>query len=286
MTRPQPITNSLPGEEWAGAMGERWLAHLRQFEGMISPVGQVLLQRAAFRPGERVIDIGCGAGATSIDIAQQVAPHGAVLGVDISPRLIEAAEERGRAENVTNVTFRCADATTVSLEGARFDRLFSRFGLMFFTDARAAFANLRTLLREGGRADFSVWAPARENPWVTQVMGIIGQYVDLPAPVPRSPGPFALDDPDYVRELLAYAGFKPPRIDSWQGEQPVGGPGASPEEAVAFVLDAMSFGEVLKESAPDILANVKTELTQLFARNRSDAGILLWGKAHLVSAIA
>lgn len=285
MTR-QPTTNTLPAEEWAGAMGERWLAHLRQFEGMISPVGQALLNRAAFRPGERVLDIGCGAGGTSIDIARQVAPHGAVLGVDISPQLVGEAERRQRAQNVPNVTFRCADATTVSLEGPRFDRLFSRFGLMFFTDPHAAFANLHTLLREGGRADFSVWAPARENPWVTQVMGIIGQHVNLPTPVPRSPGPFALDDLDYVRELLSHAGFRPPRIDTWQGEQPLGGPGASPEEAMAFILDAMSFGEVLEESGPDVLTKVKSELTQLFARNRSDGGILMAGKAFLVSAIA
>ncbi len=281
-----PTTNTLPAEEWAGAMGDRWLAHLSQFEGMISPIGQALISRAAFRPGERVIDIGCGAGGTSLAIAQQVAPRGAVLGVDISPQLIEAAEKRQRTQNVTNVSFRCADAATVSLQAPPFDRLFSRFGLMFFPDARAAFANLHTLLREGGRADFCVWAAARENPWVTQVMAIIGQYVDLPAPVPRSPGPFALDDPDYVRELLEQAGFKPRSIDTWQGEQPVAGPGASPEAATDFVLDAMSFGELLEESGPEVLAKVKMKLTELFARNHSSAGVLMSGKANLVSAIA
>ena len=282
----QPTTNSLPAEEWAGAMGERWLAHLSQFEGMINPIGQVLINRAGFSAGERVIDIGCGAGGTSIEIASRVAPHGVVLGVDISPQLVEAAAKRQRTGNVANSSFLCADAATLSLTGPRFDRLFSRFGLMFFPDAQAAFANLRTLLREGGRADFCVWAPARENPWVTQVMGIIGQYVDLPAPVPRSPGPFALDDPDYVRELLAGAGFKPPRIAVWQGEQPVGGPGASPEEAVGFVLDAMSFGTVLEESGPEVLSKVRTALTELFARHHSGAAVLMSGKAFLVSADA
>jgi SAM-dependent methyltransferase len=281
-----PTTNSLPAEEWAGAMGERWLAHLDQFEGMISSIGQALMDRAAFRPGERVIDIGCGGGGTSIAIAHLVAPHGTVLGVDISPQLIAAAERRQRTKNVRNVAFRCADATTLTLEGSRFDRLFSRFGLMFFSNAHAAFANLHSLLREGSRADFCVWTPARENPWVSQVVGIIGKYVDLPAPVPRSPGPFALDDPEYVRELLEHAGFEPPRIETWQGEQAVAGPGAGPDAATEFVLDAMSFGAVLEESGPEVLAKVKMELTELFARNHSTSGVLMSATAYLVSAIA
>jgi SAM-dependent methyltransferase len=282
----QPITNTLPAEEWAGAMGERWLAHVNQFEGMISPIGQALVDRAGFSAGERVIDIGCGAGGTSIDIARRVEPHGAVLGVDISSQLVEAAARRQRDQNVPNVRFLCADAATVALEGPRFDRLFSRFGLMFFPDARAAFANLRTLLRAGGRADFCVWAPARENPWVTQVMEIIGQHVDLPAPVPRSPGPFALDDPDYVRELLDGAGFNAPRVDIWQGQQPVAGPGASPEEAMRFVFDAMSFGRVLEDSGSEVVSKVRMALTELFARYQSGAGVLMSGKAYLVSASA
>ncbi len=281
-----PTTNALPAEEWAGAMGHRWLTHLGQFEGMITPVGRVLMSRADFGPGDRVIDIGCGAGGTSIDISRQVGPRGTVLGVDISPQLIEAAERRARAQNAANVSFRCADATTVSLDGPPFDRLYSRFGLMFFADARAAFANLHRLLRGGGRADFSVWAPARDNPWVTQVMGIIGRHVELPAPTPRTPGPFALDDPDYIRELLDGGGFKAAAIDTWQGDQPVAGPGATPQEASAFVLDAMSFGEVLEESGPEVHKKVRAQLTDLFARHHTNAGVLMSGKAYLVRAVA
>jgi len=117
-------------------------------------------------------------------------------------------------------------------------------------------------------------------------MGIVGQHVDLPAPVPRSPGPFALDDPDYVRELLAGAGFRPPRIDMWQGEQPVAGPGASPKEAVEFVFNAMSFGRVLEESGPEVLSKVRMALTELFGRYHSRAGVVMSGKAYLVSADA
>lgn len=281
-----PITDSLPAEEWAGVMGDRWLAHLNQFEGMIAPVGQALITRAAFRSGERIVDIGCGAGGTSIDIARQVGPQGAVLGIDISPQLVAAAQRRAQAANVNSLTFRCTDAAIASIEGPRFDRLFSRFGVMFFPDAYVAFANLHTLLRVTGRLDFCVWAPARDNAWVAQMMGIVGQYVELPAPVPRAPGPFALDDPNYVRELLGHGGFKDVRIEMWQGNQLVAGPGASPREATDFVLNAMSFGRLLEESASDVLIKVQAELTALFTRHQNTEGVQMSAKAYLVSATA
>lgn len=282
----RPTTDSLPAEEWAGVMGERWLLHLDRFEGMIAPIGQALLKRANFRAGERVVDVGCGAGGTSIDIAREVGPEGAVLGIDISPQLVEAAGRRALAANVRNITFRCADAGAVRMEGPRFDRLFSRFGLMFFPEAAAAFANLRTLVNAEGRIDFCVWAPARANAWIAQVMGICGQYVELPAPVARTPGPFALDDPDYIRELLGSGGFDNIRIDVWQGEQLVGGPGASPEEATDFVFNAMSFGRLLEESTPEIREKVQAELTALFTRHLGTEGVRMSATAYLVSAAA
>jgi SAM-dependent methyltransferase len=284
----QQATDSQPTEEWAGEMGERWLTHLDQFEAMIAPVGLALLKHAGYRSGERVIDIGCGGGGTTIDIARQVGPGGSVVGVDISPQLITAAERRARAEGARNVSFRCADATVVTIDGPPFDRLFSRFGLMFFQDAHAAFANLHRLIRAGGRADFSVWPPGREIPWVSQVMGIIGRYVQLPAPTPRAPGPFALDDPDYIRELLDSGGFSGIRIDTWNGEQPIGGSGASPEQATAFVLDAMSLGKAFEEegAAPHARMEAEAELRALFARNHDKDGIRMPARAYLVSAIA
>jgi SAM-dependent methyltransferase len=283
----QPTTNALPAEEWAGAMGERWLNHLDQFESMIASIGDALMTRAGYRPGERVVDVGCGGGRTSLEIARRVGPTGAVLGVDISPVLIAAARtlvpppgERGK------LSFVGADAAIATLDGSPFDGLFSRFGLMFFQDPFAAFANLHRMVRRGGRADFSVWSPARENPWLMQVMGIIGRRVELPPPTPRAPGPFALDDPDYIRDLLGRGGFSDVQIETWSGEQAIGGAGASPDQAVTFVLDAMSLGRTLEDAGPEVLAKVKVELRDLFARHHTDAGVKMAAKAFLVSAIA
>jgi SAM-dependent methyltransferase len=267
-------------------MGERWLTHLNQFEGMIAPIGDALLSHADFGGGEMVIDIGCGGGGTSIDIARRVGAGGSVLGVDVSPQLITAAELRAKAEGRSNVSFRCADAATVVLDGQRFDRLYSRFGLMFFQDARAAFAHLHGLIRAGGRTDFSVWSPARECPWNVAVMGIIGRYVELPAPTPRAPGPFALDDKDYIRELLEGGGFSGIRIDTWEGEQPIGGPGATPREATTFVLDAMSLGRAFDAVGSELRAKAEEEISALFARYYDGSSVQMAAKAYLVSAIA
>jgi SAM-dependent methyltransferase len=282
----RPMSGGPATEDWAGEMGERWLANMDQFEGMLAPVGQALLSRCAFRPGESVVDIGCGAGRTSLDIARQVVPSGRVLGVDISSQLVAAAGRRAQAEHISNVSYLCADATTVVIEGPRFDRLFSRFGIMFFEDAWAAFANLHTLLRDGGRADFSVWAPAKENPWIIEVMGVVGQYVELPERPPRAPGPFALDDPAYVRELLEQGGFSATRIDTWEGKQPVGGPGATPQQAVDFVFGAMSFGKVLDDEGEEVRAKVKADLAASFGRYHGASGVSMSGQAFFVTAVA
>lgn len=286
MNPPEERADSLGAEDWSGVMGERWLAHLAAFEGMIAPIGQALITRAAFAPGERVVDAGCGAGATSIDIAQRVGPSGSVVGVDISPVLIDTAKRRGAEAGSGNLEFRCADAATWPLQAAPFDRLFSRFGLMFFEEPARAFANLHAWLRPGGRADFSVWAPAAENAWVAHIMAIVARHAELPPPVPHAPGPFAFDDPTYLEQVLRTAGFTAPQIDTWQGPQWVGGAGANAQQATDFVFGAMHFGRLLEPSGPEALEAVRTELRDLFARHRTSAGIAMTGKAYLVTTHA
>lgn len=271
----------LAAEEWAGAMGEKWLANLDRFEGMIAPVGTAFLEHVAFRAGERVIDSGCGGGGTTIAIAQAVGSSGEALGIDISPVLVEAA--RKRAAGITNARFRNADASTVTLEEPAFDRLFSRFGSMFFADPASAFANLRRLIRDGGRADFAVWAPAQDNPWIAGMMEVLARHIDLPAPDPHAPGPFSLGDPDHVRALLLGAGFQAVDFTKWNGEQLIGGPGAAAADAAAFALEAMSFGDALADK-PDAQAKVHTDLVALFAPHQRPEGVAMGGSAWFVTA--
>lgn len=271
---------------WAGTDGQRWLSQVDRFESMLMPVGEAMLARAGFAPGERVVDVGCGGGWTTRAIAAAVGPSGEAVGLDISPDLVAGAAERAAAEGARNVRFEQGDAALAMPAGAPFDRLFSRFGLMFFAEPYPAFANLRRMVRGGGRFDAAVWAPARENPWMIEVMGVIGGHIPLPVPEPRQPGPFALDDPDYVRDLLASAGFAAIGIETWEGRQQIGGAGSDPAAAAAFVLGAMHVSELLAEHGEAVRAAVEADLARMFARFDTAEGVRMGGKAWLVTAIA
>lgn len=285
MTDTTPPT-VLGADQWRGDMGAKWLGSIEQFESMIAPAGAALMAHAAFTPGEHVVDIGCGGGLTSIEIAANVGPEGSVLGLDISPDLVVEAQRRAAAAGCSNVRFAAGDAAAAIPDGAPFDRLFSRFGSMFFDDPYPAFVNLRRMVRPGGRIDLGVWAPARENAWMREPGEVIGQYLELPKPVPRVPGPCALDDPEYVRDLLGSAGFSDIAITPWTGDQLVGGAGASAQDAVDFTLQASSIGMMAADSAPEIRTRICDDLLALFARHATDRGIVMQAKIWLVTARA
>jgi SAM-dependent methyltransferase len=283
----QTATEPLKGEDWAGEMGERWLANLDRFEAMIAPIGDALLTRADFKPGERVIDLGPGGGATTRTIARSVAPGGEALGIDISPALVAEATRRAEADGLANARFVCADAAAVGLEGAAYDRLFSRFGSMFFAEPVSAFANLRGLLAKGARIDLAVWGPPRENLWMMEMMGTVREHVEVPRAEPRTPGPFAFEDLDYLREVLTGAGFDRIEIDAYQGRQAIGGPDASPAEALDMVLSSMGVGRVVAEQPEPVREAIRCDLLKLFeSRFVPGRGVLMAAKAWLVTARA
>jgi ubiquinone/menaquinone biosynthesis C-methylase UbiE len=277
---------ALKAEDWAGEMGERWLASLDRFEGMIAPIGEALLARADYQAGERVLDLGCGGGATTLAIAARVGERGAALGLDIAPMLIEAAEARATA-SASTARFRCADAASVQIDGPPFDRLFSRFGSMFFPEPVPAFANLRAMLVPGARIDLAVWASPRDNAWMMEVMGVVRRHVEVPPAIPRTPGPFAFEDLAYLEEVLTGAGFTGMDVAAYTGDQAVGGPGATPEEATDFVLASMAAGRILAAQGVAVLTAARADLEAMFAaHHRPGAGVMLPCKAWLVTARA
>ena len=279
--------DALKYEDWAGEMGARWLANLTRFEATIAPVGEALLARAAFAPGERVIDLGCGGGGTTIAIAGAVVPGGMALGLDISPDLIAAATRRAAAAGAANARFLCADAASVVLPDAPYDRLLSRFGSMFFAEPVAAFTHLRRLLKPSGRIDLAVWGPPAENDWMAEGMAVARAHVEMPAPVPRAPGPFAFEDVDYLREVLGGAGFRQIDIGALTGLLPVGGAGATAQEAQAFACSAMAFGQVLLDYPADVRVAVERDLTALYQSHyRPGEGVMMRYGVWLVSALA
>jgi SAM-dependent methyltransferase len=267
-------------------MGERWLAHYQHFEGMIAPAGAALLAAAAFGPGERVIDVGCGAGGTSLQIARLVSPDGSVTGLDISAVLIATCRERARAAGLGNAQFVVGDAARAAVGGPPFDRMVSRFGVMFFDEPYAAFAHLHGYLKPGGRLDFICWAGPEDNPWTLPIRNVTQRYTAAPPPVPRAPGPWALQEPDYVRELLGRAGFGDVGIELWRGEQYVGGPGADPAAAAAFILESLGMAQALQEQPAGVREQARAFLEEAYRPYHGPDGVHAPAAAWLVRAHA
>src|ERR1700755_3166224 len=207
--------------DWNGQSGERWIAHQAQLDARLAVFGQAAIEAAAPDTGERVLDVGCGAGASSLALAARVGAGGQVLGVDISEPLIGRA--RALAPQDTPALFRVADASSAELPEGAFDILFSRFGVMFFDDPTAAFAHMRRALRPGGRVAFVCWRSAAENDWVRLPMGALkGILAPSAPPDPEAPGPFSFGDRGRVSRILTAAGFADIAIAPFDASVPFG----------------------------------------------------------------
>jgi ubiquinone/menaquinone biosynthesis C-methylase UbiE len=198
---------------WNGPGGQHWTDRQPVQDILLAPVSQALIERATAKAGERVIDVGCGCGSTSIELAQRVAPDGFVLGIDISAPMLSRAREL--APKNLPVDFVLADATVYPFDGESFDLLTSRFGVMFFADPVLSFANLRQAMRRSGRLAFACWREPRENPWMMVPLQAAYKHVPkLPQLGPEDPGPFAFAAEERVNRILREAGFTDIRMEA------------------------------------------------------------------------
>jgi SAM-dependent methyltransferase len=191
---------------WNGPTGERWRARQQDQDTLLAPVANLLLDRAAPSSGEAVLDVGCGCGFTTIELARRVGCGGRVLGVDISAPMLARARERAPAD--LPIDFIMADATAFPFEPDAAHLLFSRFGVMFFAEPRRSFANMRRGLRRGARLVFACWREPQSNPWLMLPLEAACRHVPRPqASGPEEPGPFAFADERRVHAILSAAGF-------------------------------------------------------------------------------
>jgi SAM-dependent methyltransferase len=203
---PLHADNAAQSDYWNSAAGQRWTDRQQEQDLVLRPVSNRLIAAADAKPGQKIIDIGCGCGDTTLDFAARVMPGGEVLGLDISAPMLARARER--APKSLPARFVLADATVYGFEPAWADLAVSRFGVMFFADPARSFANLRKGLRPGARLVFACWREARQNPWMMIPLREAKKHAPpLPETNPDDPGPFAFADDARVRRILTSAGF-------------------------------------------------------------------------------
>ncbi len=203
MTR---IANTEQYEAWNGDTGQRWVVDPDRRDQVVAPVADVLLAAAGLQPGESVLDLGCGCGATTLTAAAAVGSDGSVTGIDLSAPMLDVARKRAAAAHAANISLVHGDAQTHPLDPGAFDVAISRFGTMFFADPVAAFTTVRRALRPSGRLCCATWQPLGANAWLTVPGAALLRYGSLPE-IGAGPGMFAQADPERVTRVLTEAGY-------------------------------------------------------------------------------
>jgi SAM-dependent methyltransferase len=267
---------------WNDAGGKTWVEMQALLDRMLQPFEERLTAAAFPGEGRWVLDIGCGAGATTLAMARRLGAQGLALGVDISGPLITAAKARAEAEGLEHAGFVEADAQTFRFDPGAFDAVISRFGVMFFDDPEAAFANIRKALRPGGRLTFVAWRSPAENPFM--MTGAMAAAPFLPAmtpPQPNAPGQFAFADGDRVRRILEASGWRGIEV------QPIDVPGQVAEaDLMTYVLRLGPAGLALRDADEALKAKVAEALQTAFRPYVQDGAARFTSACWLVTASA
>ncbi|MBY5932475.1 class I SAM-dependent methyltransferase [Tateyamaria omphalii] len=205
------MSNAEQEEFWTSDAGPNWVSEQESMDALLAPVLDLLLDRAPLMPGDSVLDIGCGTGVSVAEAARHVGPSGHVTGLDISQTMLDLAARRTSA---ANTSFLKADAQTHRFD-THFDAMISRFGVMFFNDTVAAFANLDTALAPGGTMTFAAWGPAPQNPYfMVPAKAAVGVLGEMPKVDRTLPGPFAFEDSARVLDMMTRAGLTDPSVET------------------------------------------------------------------------
>jgi SAM-dependent methyltransferase len=273
------VSNDEQIAAWNGAQGQAWVAMQARLDNQLLPLGRAVQSALAPRAGERILDIGCGSGQTTLDLADAVGSGGRVLGVDISEPLLTLARRRAAAAGVDRAEFVTADAQIHAFAPGH-DAVYSRFGVMFFADPVAAFANLARALRPGGRLAFVCWRRPDENPIMMEPLAAaIAAGLPQPEPgPPHAPGPFAFADRERVSGILAAAGFTEIAIAAH--DESIGGNDL--EAALDLAFQVGPLGRMVRDK-PAERAAVTGAVRAVLARHVVAGGVVLMQSATWIA---
>lgn len=267
---------------WNTAGGQAWVDLQGLMDGLNRPIADVLVEHAFPGAGARVLDIGCGAGGTTLAMASRLGPEGLCLGVDISEPLLAMARRRAEAEGVAAARFVQADAQTHDFGPEPFDAVMSRFGVMFFGDFDAAFANIRKGTRTGGRLTFACWRSPAENPLAGAPLEAAARFLPpLPATDPDAPGRWAFAKPARVRGILERTGWRDIEISPLDAPTPL-----PMEDAMTLSLRMGAVGAALQHQTDNIRTEVRDAVAASLEPYSRDGVVEMVAACWLVTATA
>ena len=279
---PEGGPNAAMIEYWNGPGSERWTRYQEPHDALLAPLGAPAMDAAGVAPGRRVLDVGCGTGATTVEIARRVGPEGAVTGVDISAPMLANARARAAAQNGLSIAFERADVETHSFAPAAFDAAFSRYGVMFFRNPATAFRNVRDALRPDGRLGFVCWREARLNDWAMVTIRAAAQHLELPDPPgPEDPGPYSFSEPERVRRILTEAGFCDIALEPLDREVSLG---ANLEDAVINAQHIGPVANVVIDAPQAVRDRIAEDLRQALQPYATDDGVKVGSASWIVTA--
>jgi ubiquinone/menaquinone biosynthesis C-methylase UbiE len=272
-------------EYWNSAVGDTWARMQERLDTAFTPVTAALLSLAAPMPGEDALDIGCGSGETTLALAVAVGEEGSATGLDISEALLARARARVEA-GLSEALFLNADAATFA-DDAGFDLVVSRFGVMFFADPVAAFANIHRLTVPGGRLCFACWQPPARNLWATLPMQVLADLLPPQPPAdPLAPGPFAFSDPERVHGILAEAGWQEIVFHAVDFNMVIGEGDDPLASAVHFTLRIGPAARLVRDAGAGVEGQAKATLAAAMVPYQQAGNVALPGAVWLVSARA
>ena len=269
-------------EFWSGSGGDVWVNKQSEMDIMLNPLGTKAISKLDLSKATKIIDIGCGCGATTLEIAKQL-EEGEIIGIDISEPMLARAAKNASDQSLSNANFQVLDVQVDDMP-SDFDIAFSRFGVMFFEDPYQAFSNIYKSLKENGQLSFVCWQNPPLNPWQSLSLQVIKEYLDLPSPPPKSPGPFAFEDKNYISDILNQSNFKDIEIEDNQ-EDIVMASGKSIEEACEDYLTINPVvTEMLKNSKEELKDEILQALILKFSEFHNGDGLLFPSATWIVTA--